>query len=395
MGELTVSVTQLNSYIKNIFDAEELLKNIKVVGEITNLKRSGSAIYFDLKDESASIPCVAFNSSIMDGFEFGDNVVLKGSPNFYVKGGRLSFVVSKIEKYGIGELYKEYLETKARLEKEGLFDELHKKPLPKFVKRVGVVTSKTGAVIRDIIRVKRSKNHCSDIVLFPAKVQGIGAAEEIINGIRVLDDYGVDVIIVARGGGSFEDYQPFNTESVVRAVYNAKTPIVSAIGHENDWSLIDFAADVRAATPSVASEIVFFDELQFLSSIMAPLSSYIDGLDLAIKQNQEKLLKSMNLVNYTISRRLKSDAGSIIKAGKRLINSTENLLEMKKMQLKVASKTIEGNNPKAILDRGYAKILADGKPIKSIKNLSINECVEIDLLDGYAKATILEVKEKK
>lgn len=395
MGELTVSVTQLNSYIKNIFDAEELLKNIKVVGEITNLKRSGSAIYFDLKDESASIPCVAFNSSIMDGFEFGDNVVLKGSPNFYVKGGRLSFVVSKIEKYGIGELYKEYLETKARLEKEGLFDEIHKKPLPKFVKRVGVVTSKTGAVIRDIIRVKLSKNHCSDIVLFPAKVQGIGAAEEIINGIRVLDDYGVDVIIVARGGGSFEDYQPFNTESVVRAVYNAKTPIVSAIGHENDWSLIDFAADVRAATPSVASEIVFFDELQFLSSIMAPLNSYIDGLDLAIKQNQEKLLKSMNLVNYTISRRLKSDAVSIIKAGKRLINSTENLLEMKKMQLKVASKTIEGNNPKAILDRGYAKILADGKPIKSIKNLSINECVEIGLLDGYAKATILEVKENK
>ena len=227
MNELTISVTQISNYIKNIFDAEEMLIGVRVLGEITNLKPSSRAIYFDLKDDNASLPCVVFDTALIEGYQFGDKVVVKGKLNYYSKGGKLSFVVSKIEKFGVGELYKEFLELKAKLEKEGLFSTEHKKKLPEFAKRVGVVTSRTGAVIRDIIRVKNQKNHWSDVVLFPVKVQGIGAKEEIINGIKFLDEYGVDVIIVARGGGSFEDYQPFNSEEVARAVFNAKTPIVS------------------------------------------------------------------------------------------------------------------------------------------------------------------------
>ena len=172
MSDLTISVTQLNTYIKNIFDAEEMLIGIKVVGEITNLKPSSRAIYFDLKDENASLSCVVFDETIIDGFQFGDKVTVKGKLNYYTKGGKLSFVVNKIEKFGLGDLYQQYLKLKESLEKEGLFDEKHKKQLPNYVRRVGVVTSRTGAVIRDIIRVKHSKNHWSDVVLFPVKVQG-------------------------------------------------------------------------------------------------------------------------------------------------------------------------------------------------------------------------------
>ena len=235
MSNMTLSVTQISNYIKSIFDAEELLIGVSVYGEITNLKPSARAIYFDIKDENSALPCVCFDQYLLRGFEFGDQVAITGKLNYYAKTGKLSFIVSKIEKYGVGELYKQFIELKDKLQKEGLFDEARKKLLPKYVKKVGVVSSETGAVIRDIIRVKSEKNSCSDIVLFPVKVQGVGADVDIVRGIKYLDNYGVDCIIVARGGGSFEDYQPFNTEVVARAVSEAKTPIVSAIGHENDW----------------------------------------------------------------------------------------------------------------------------------------------------------------
>lgn len=392
MSELVLSVKQISSYIKGIFDAEEMLIGVQVVGEITNLKPSGKAYYFDLKDDEASLPCVVFDSFLMDGFKFGDKVSVKGKLNYYTKGGRLSFVVSKIQKYGVGDLYKQYLELKDKLEKEGVFAIEQKQKLPKFPRRVGVVTSETGAVIRDIIRVARSKNRSTDIVLCPAKVQGVGAKESIIRGIEILDNYDVDVIIVARGGGSFEDYQPFNSEEVVMAVYNAKKPIISAIGHENDWSLIDFAADVRASTPSVASEIAFYADQDVMNELTR-------GLENALTSMKKDILNA--------SQNIKANVNQIYLASKMIIdkgmNTHKNLatklapLGIKKIdeaasKLNLYALNIEKSNPMTLLKNGYAKISKGNKNISKIVDVKVGEEIVSSLVDGRVYSVVTKTE---
>lgn len=395
MAELTITVTQLNTYIKNIFDAEEMLIGIKVVGEITNLKASGKATYFDLKDDNACLSCVVFNPTIMEGINFGEKVTVKGQLNYYIKGGRLSFVVSKIENFGQGDLYKQYLELKAQLEKEGKFDEAHKKPLPEYVRRVGVVTSRTGAVIRDIIRVKRQKNNCSDVVLFPAKVQGIGAKEEIINGIKFLDEYGVDVIIVARGGGSFEDYQPFNTREVVETVYDAKTPVISAIGHENDWSLIDFVADKRASTPSVASEMVFFSERDYLRRLSLPLENFIVNTKNTLNAKRLNLTRLSQILESETTRKITDERHKLELAQNNLIIKIDHCKDLNLAKLDLTMANFSKNNPKEFLSRGYAKVLVSDKILTSVKDVSQGERVEISVIDGKIIATATAIEENK
>lgn len=394
MSELTISVSQLNNYIKNIFDAEEMLFGVRVVGEITNLKPSSRAVYFDLKDENASIPCVVFDESIISAFSFGDKVVAKGKLNFYVKGGKLTFVVSKLEKFGVGDLYKEFLELKDKLQKEGLFEDARKKPLPLFVKRVGVVTSRTGAVIRDIMRVKKAKNRSSDIVLYPVKVQGVGADKEIIEGIKFLDQYGVDVIIVARGGGSFEDYQPFNTEQVARTVAEAKTPIVSAIGHENDWSLIDFVADQRASTPSVASEMVFYDERRYLASLVEPLYEFLRVVKRTSSDNHKKIIDEMNQISQLMKLKVVRNYQSMKQKADSLVLHMERMLERKNSTLDLLNEKLSNNNPVQIFKRGYAKVSVKDKGLASIKNAKIGDEAVITLLDGALTANITKIEEK-
>lgn len=391
MNGLTIPVSQLNQYIKNIFDAEEMLIGINVVGEVTNFKESGRAIYFDLKDESASIPCVVFDSSIVGDFKFGDKVTVKGKLNFYTKGGRLTFVVSKMEKFGVGDLYKEFIELKEKLEKEGLFNPENKKELPKYPQRIGVVTSRTGAVIRDIIRVARSKNVSTDIVLFPAKVQGIGAKEEIIKGIKVLDERNLDVIIVARGGGSFEDYQPFNTEEVCRVVYNAKTPIISAIGHETDWSLIDFVADCRAGTPSIASEMAFFDEKNEHNKKLLLLNSSYMLIKNKYLKTSDKMMGQVGLIERILFGKLDKIKDRIDKAKNLLEPLSKNKLEKYKSKIDVVLTALDNSNPIKLLSRGYTRVTAEsGKTITSIEDVNSGDKVNFRLKDGLLKATILE-----
>lgn len=394
MNELTISVSQLNTYVKNIFDAEELLIGVKVVGEITNLKISGRSVYFDLKDENASIPCVVFDMALMDGFDFGDKVVVKGKLNFYIKGGKLSFVVSKIEKYGVGELYKQFLELKDKLEAEGLFESCHKKELPCFAKRVGVVTSRTGAVIRDIIRVKKQKNHWSDVVLYPVKVQGVGAKEEIISGIKILDDYGVDIIIVARGGGSFEDYQPFNTEDVARAVFEAKTPIISAIGHESDWSIIDFVADRRASTPSVASEMAFFDESLYLSRLIQPLSNFLLSVEDKLKSKHSMISSRTNELYLTLKNQLKQKFNLTALKFANIDVIMQNFMREKEYKIKFIGADLSKHNPIEILSRGFGKLSKNGAVVTSIKDVKQCDEMEVELKDGSLKTQIIEIREK-
>ena len=231
MEQKAISVSQLSGYIKGIFEAEELLHNIMVYGEISGLSILRGNAYFSLKDEEAILSCVFFGADEKN-LKNGDLVVVTGTPRYYVKGGKLNFNVYKVEPFGVGELFKKFLETKERLAKEGFFDEDRKKEIPKDIKRIGVVTSEMGAVIQDIINVTTRRNKSIDIVLYPARVQGDGADKDIIEGIKFFENYNVDVIIVARGGGSFEDLMPFNSEELARVVFECTKPLISAVGHD-------------------------------------------------------------------------------------------------------------------------------------------------------------------
>ena len=263
---MQLSVLQLNNYIKRIIDNEELLIGIGLYGEVSNFKVAAGNAFFDLKEDGASISCMMFGSDVVR-LENGQQVMLYGRLSYYAKTGKMSFVARRVEEIGKGALYLKYLELKEKLEKEGIFDVSFKKQLPAYANKIGVVTSETGAVLHDIMTIARSKNPKTDFVLFPAKVQGEGAERTIVDGINYFSSSDVDVVIVARGGGSFEDLAPFNTEEVARAIFACKVPIVSAVGHETDVSISDFAADLRCPTPTAASETCVFNYFDAFSDI--------------------------------------------------------------------------------------------------------------------------------
>lgn len=292
-----ITVTKLNTYIKQIFDAEELLHNIPVVGEIFGISSSRNVFYFSLKDESSSLSCVSFYPNLFIDIKEGDKVIVTGSPNYYIKGGRLNFNVIKLEKVGLGELYEQFLKLKDKLQHEGLFDEHHKKKIPSEIKRIGVITSKEGAVIQDIKNVAWRRNPMVDIVLYNTKVQGLNAENEIAHAIEVMGKYDkIDVIVVARGGGSLEDLWAYNTEVVARATYNCPKPIVSAVGHETDYTIIDFVSDLRAPTPSAAAELLTFD----LSGKRAEMWGMFELLYSEVKKIINKNINAFNMINYKL-----------------------------------------------------------------------------------------------
>jgi exodeoxyribonuclease VII large subunit len=384
-----ISVTQLNSYIRNIFDAEELLHNIDVVGEVFGVSVSRGVIYFSLKDENATLPCVCFNSSFASLIREGANVVVTGSPNFYVKGGKLNFNVTKVKEDGLGKLYEEFLKMKEKLEREGLFSQEHKKQLPRNIKRIGVITSKEGAVLQDIKNVAWRRNPSVDIVLYSTKVQGKDAEKEIAHAIEMMSDYpNIDVIIVARGGGSLEDLSAYNTELVARATYNCKKPIVSAVGHETDFTIIDFVSDLRAPTPSASAELLTInlqekreEMLRLINKFNSACSNfYNDKLRETARQKDD-------LIHLAESKFLKEKT-LFEKRINKLLNSAKSFYQERLYALDMTNNTLEKLNPKAILNLGYARIEQDAKPIKTIGSLNQDNNFEIIFIDGKAVAKI-------
>lgn len=395
MQNLTLSITQLNNYIKNIFDNEELLIGVSVYGEVTNFKISNGIAYFDIKENGAQLSCVKF-STFVPFAKNGDQVVVTGKLNYHVRLGRLSFVATKVEPYGIGELYKQFLELKARLESEGVFDEGKKKEIPKYASKIGVVTSETGAVIRDIYHVTRKKNPFTDILVYPSKVQGVGAENEIAEGIEFLDKHSdVDVIIVARGGGSFEDLAPFNTERVARAIFGANKPVISAVGHETDFSISDFASDLRAPTPSVAGEVAvfdFFEEVQFLENCRESIKKSVQRLlDKKFGETEELVGGVVQNITAKIGVSEKELENKILCVK----NSMDSFLENKDKKLHVLVAKLEKSNPLAILKSGYSKIEKDGKTISSVSQISVGDRVTNMVSDGEIVSRVEIVKEKK
>lgn len=294
------TVSQVAKFIFDVFEAETYLHNICIYGEVSGYKISQNHAYFTLKDENCQIQCSCFNYRKTYVPKDGETVIIKGSPNFYQKGGRLSFVVDFIEPRGKGDLFLKIEELKRKLKEEGLFEEVYKKSIPAYCKTVGVVTSKTGAVIRDINTTIRRYNKAIDIILYDAKVQGVGAVEEMIDGINALDKLNLDAIIIARGGGSVEDLMPFNDERLARTIFSAVTPIISAVGHETDFTICDFVADKRAATPTAAAELVAYSQSEQIENLKYTLGLLNKEITRKLSVLNDELYNNIDQINSDI-----------------------------------------------------------------------------------------------
>lgn len=388
MKTLTLSILQFNTFVKNILDAEEFLKNISVFGEVTNFKISGGNAYFDLKDDSAMLSCVKFGAGDLN-IKNGDLITVFGRVNFYVKSGRLNFIVQSATAYGMGDLYQRFLILKDKLEKEGLFREEIKKPIPKFAHKIGVVTSETGAVIRDIINVTKSKNPYTDIIVYPSKVQGTGAENEIASGIEYFNKQSdVDVIIVARGGGSIEDLSPFNTEKIVRAIYESQKPIISAVGHETDFTLCDFASDLRVPTPSVAAEVAVFDyneQILKISEINRYNYNYITKLFVS---KREGLVSLASLEAEKIKVKISEAKNKLSQINHEVNSRVQEIFKQKSNMLDVLTSVLSKQNPLEILKKGYSVVETNGKRISRASELTNNQKITIRFADGNVDAEV-------
>lgn len=394
MDDLIVTVSQLNEYIAKKLYRDTLMQNIRVQGEITNFKlhTSGTA-YFSLKDSISAIPCAMFGNADTVPFEIkdGKKVIVTASVNFYSREGRLNLSVQKIEISGFGELYLQFEQTKKRLYDEGLFDANHKRKLPMFPKRLGVVTSASGAAMHDIIQVAKRRLPGIKIDIYPAKVQGEGAAAEIIDGIVYFNrEKTVDVIIVGRGGGSFEDLSAFNDEKVARAIFASDIPIVSAVGHEIDMTISDFTADLRAPTPSAAAELCVPE----LSAILETLKSFKKRLSM-LMLNGIALKRSLLETEKNIFFKYSPD-----KTVERLHNELNNYMHALKSSIfsyyngkfntfHMAKSYFLALNPLNTLKRGYAIIKNKaGQAVSSIMGMQAGDKLQIVLFDGLADAKV-------
>lgn len=395
------SVGQINTYIRNMFTQDFVLNRVSVRGEISNLKYHTSGhIYFTLKDASAAIACVMF-AGARGGLAFrmsnGQQVVVDGAVNVYERDGKYQLYATKIRQDGAGELYEKFLELKEELEEMGMFAPEYKQPIPKFVRRLGVVTASTGAAIRDIINIATRRNPGIRIILYPAKVQGEGAAESVAAGLAALDALGVDVIIVGRGGGSIEDLWAFNEETVARAIFSCHTPVISAVGHETDTTIADFVADLRAPTPSAAAELAVADVTAWLQALDEDALQLQRIMQRMIKDARSRLRECELRMRYAKpQQRLMQQKQRLDEYEERLRRAMQSLLEQTRHQLALIEERLRRLSPYEKLESGYGCILTeDGRRIRSVSQVAPGEVVQIYLADGRMTARIQEVKETK
>ena len=390
-----VTVTQLNKYIKERFDEDENLNAILVKGEISNFKNHYTGhLYFTLKDENSLIKCIMFKS-YAEKLAFkptdGMKVMVFGSVSVFERDGVYQIYVKTMLEDGMGDLHEQFEKLKAKLEKEGLFDQKHKKKIPLYPKVVGVLTSQTGAVIRDIINVSTRRNPNVHIRLLPVPVQGPGAAEQIAEKIKVMNEKKLaDVIIVGRGGGSLEDLWPFNEEIVARAIYESELPIISAVGHETDFTIADFVADLRAPTPSAAAELAVPDVYELKEKIINYQNRMRQSLKKKIelmKLRYEKCMKSRVFTDPT--RNIKDKYIILDTYIKRLETKIRNIQKEKQTKYVEIVAKLDTLSPLKTLTRGYCLTEKEGNIIKSVKQLEINDEIKLKFYDGEKKAKVL------
>ncbi len=419
MNHNYLHISEINEYIKSIIDGDPFLNKVFLCGEISNFKNhTRGHLYFTLKDDEARISAVMFESMARNlGFvpEDGMNVLVEGRISCYKATGSYQIYVEKMELDGIGKLFIEYEKLKKKLEKEGLFNQEHKKPIPKFPSKIGVITAPTGAAVKDIMSTIKRRYPICEVILFPALVQGNNAKEDIVRQLKRADEYGFDTIILGRGGGSIEDLWAFNEEIVARAIYDAKTPIISGVGHEIDFTISDFVADLRAPTPTGAAEMAvptIMDVTTLIDNFVIRANkniknmvnqkfimlerfkrSYILKNPLSMYEVKEQkldiLIESLNKNIKTIFT-LKENNYNLITQSYILKNPL-SLIDNKTIKFDLLLKSIKLLNPLGVLEKGYSIVTSNDKVIKDIKGIKKDSLIDIKLHKGSIKAKVTEV----
>ncbi|MDO4438948.1 MAG: exodeoxyribonuclease VII large subunit [Eubacteriales bacterium] len=415
------TVTQINTYIKNMFAKDFALNNISIEGEVSNCKyHTRGHIYFTLKDEGATISCVMFGSKA-ELLEFrlkdGQKIEARGQIMVYEKNGTYQLYVTSIKKSGQGVLYEKFLKLKTELLDMGMFDASYKKEIPRYAKRIGIVTAPTGAAIRDICQISLRRNPYVELVLYPALVQGENAKYSIVKGIETLDEMNLDVIIVGRGGGSIEDLWAFNEEIVARAVFDANTPIISAVGHETDVTICDYVADLRAPTPSAAAELAnfeyeaFIEELALINtSLLSAVKNKLNRLDkelidkklrlkahdpkLELQRKYQKLDFYLNSYEYSLKNKLKDTKARLDSDSKNIEVGINVKLKELKHRLMILAGRQEALSPLKKISGGYGYIMDDeGKTIYSVKDIKQGDEIVTVIRDGKIRSVVKDIEQ--
>ena len=390
------TVAQVNKYIKNMFAEDFLMQNICVKGEVSNCKyHSSGHIYFTLKDASGTISAIMF-AGYRRGLKFqmkeGDKVIITGSIEVYEGAGKYQIYAREIELDGAGNLFLQYEALKKELEEMGMFAPEYKKPIPKFVKTVGIVTAPTGAAIQDIRNIATRRNPYVQLILYPAQVQGEGAKESIVRGIQALEQLGVDVIIVGRGGGSIEDLWAFNEEVVARAIFNCNVPIISAVGHETDWTIADFVSDLRAPTPSAAAELAVFDYLSTKQKLREHSLRMERSMRRAVDMTRQRLEHEKTKLRFLSPQyRLNENRRRLMEFEEKLSERMNRVWTQKKHRLLLLANTLEGHSPVKKISSGYAFVETNGIALKSVEQVKPSDEILVHVIDGKMKAVVTEV----
>ncbi len=444
MAEASIySVAQVNSYIKNMFVQDFLLSRISVRGEVSNCRYHTSGhIYFTLKDKSGTLSAVMFagqRRGLTFQLQDGQQVVVTGTIDVYERDGRYQLYAREIRRDGVGDLYERFQKLRDELEDMGLFSKEYKQPIPRYARTVGIVTASTGAAIRDIMNIAARRNPYVQLVLFPALVQGENAKYSIVRGIQTLDRMGLDVIIVGRGGGSIEDLWAFNEEMVAQAIFDCRTPIISAVGHETDVTIADYVADMRAPTPSAAAELAVFDHRQFVERVQVIREALIRGMDRSLErkkyrveqcrmrlwmnspqrqvnEKRQRLADMQERMRQLTERRLTDQRRRLTLLGGRLgtyrpgqlaAEKRQQLSDMRermrlaavrslterKHRLALISGKLDGLSPLKRLSGGFGFVTdADGRAVTSVARLAVGQLVDLRLADGRVRAETLEIE---
>ena len=388
------TVRQVNTYIKNMFTQDFMLNRLYVKGEVSNCKYHTSGhIYFSLKDESGTIACVMFaghRSGLSFRLQEGQQVIVLGSVSVYERSGQYQLYAREIMLDGAGALYEKFEALKKELAEMGMFAREYKQPIPKYIHTLGVVTAPTGAAVRDIINIAGRRNPYVQIILYPAQVQGEGAAESIVRGIRALEKKKVDVMIVGRGGGSIEDLWAFNEEPVARAIFECSIPVISAVGHETDTTIADFVADLRAPTPSAAAELAVYDHREARERIRTYQEAMLRQVTLKISEKRSALERLRMRLNYAHPRqKLNESRQYAADLETRLRLLMQNRLDREKHRLALCVEKMKGLSPLEKLSHGYSYIQnQNGENIRSIRQVSDGTALEIYVSDGRIRALV-------
>ncbi len=421
MNNEYLTVTQINKYIKYKFENDENLNLVYLKGEISNFKNHSSGhLYFTLKDENSRIMAVMFRNNAMK-IKFnptdGTKVLVIGRINVYEANGNYQIYVEEMMEDGIGNLALEFEKLKKKLSEKGYFDERFKKPIPKFPKRIGIITATTGAAIRDIITTINRRYRNVELDIFPCLVQGVGAKEDIVRNINLANNFDLDVIILGRGGGSIEDLWAFNEEIVAEAIFNSKIPIISAVGHEIDFTISDFVADLRAPTPTAAAELAVPNTIELITYInqlnirknkaiinlinkkkeklLSLTSSYIlKNPESIYEVKSQKIDSLVDKLLYIMKNTLSNDYNRLNNLNVSISNNIKNIMTIKTNKYINILNKLETLNPILTIKRGYTITSIDNKSINSIKNINKEDLIKTEFTDGFVKSKVVEIGEK-